>query len=232
MRELDPRTAVSRRWRYVYLRVPKAANSSVVMSLTEHLPEDDPAMKEARHTVRKVAMTSFGELAPAEADLAGFFVFTFVRNPYHRVLSAFLDKLGEEPSLIEASESTHVRYRRFHGREIAALDGGRVTFLGFCRWLARGGERVNAHWMAQSRFLDLADRIDVIGRVERIDEDLPAILRQIAPDRPPPVVRRAGPPPRQATMRARDAYTPECRRLVEQVYAADFRRLGYALGDI
>lgn len=231
--ELDPRTAVSHRWRYVYLRVPKAANSTVMVTLTDHFPEDhlapsaDVDLKLA--AARKNGMVHFSQLAdPSEID--GYFVFTFVRNPYSRALSAFLDKVGTDPDLSGGETEFHRRYRRFHGRDIAAADGGRISFTGFCRYLAAGGERDNAHWMAQTRFLDLYDRLDFIGRVESLVPDLATVVQRIGGGGGDVAMRRSGPPPTGADGKLLAYYTPEAAALIEKTYAQDFRRLGYPVG--
>jgi hypothetical protein len=231
--ELDPRTAVSHRWRYVYLRVPKAANSTVTVTLTDRFPEAEMAQAEKIDmklaAARKDGMTHFSALS-SESAIDGYFVFSFVRNPYHRALSAFLDKVGPDPDLSGGETEVHKRYRRFHGREIAAKDGGRISFLGFCRYLADGGERDNAHWMAQSRFLGLHDRIDFIGRVESLASDLDTVVARIAGEGQRVDLKRAGPPATRADEKVKQYFCDESRALIERTYAADFERLGYAHG--
>ena len=141
-----------------------------------------------------------------------------VRNPYGRVLSAFLDKFREGD-----------KHLAMYGKRVAARDGGQVTFRAFCRYLAAGGEAENAHWMRQTRILGLADRMDYVGRLESLDADLEAIFARIggaAPD----AVPRAGPPATAASKRLREYYDAECAALVEQVYREDFTRFGYPIG--
>jgi hypothetical protein len=231
--ELDPRTAVSHRWRYIYLRVPKAANSTVTVTLTDRFPEADMATGERIDmklaAARKDGMTHFSEL-PTDLGTDGYFVFSFVRNPYHRALSAFLDKVGPAPALADGETDVHRRYRRFHGREIAGRDGGRISFLGFCRYLAEGGEKDNAHWMAQSRFLALHDRIDFIGRVESLAADLDTVVARIAGTRQAVDLKRAGPPATRADEKVKQYFCDESRTLIEATYARDFDRLGYPRG--
>jgi hypothetical protein len=236
LRQLDSRTAVSRRWNYVCLRVPKAANSTVVMTPTDRFPEDGIPMTgldvDATADARKNAMTHFSQLGPGRTDLRGYFVFGFVRNPYHRVLSAFLDKIGDVPDPGGRVTDEQVRFRNLYGAAIAAHDKGRISFRGFCRYLGKGGERQNAHWAAQTRILRLADRVDFIGRVESLGPDLDHVVATIAGGGRIERLHRAGPPPTRANERAGAFYDDECRALVEGVYRADFDRLGYRRGDI
>lgn len=216
LREMDARTVVSRQWRYVYMRVPKAANSTVLRTLLERLPE--PGIDPADIERAKVRSVHFRDLRADELRrVAGFLTFTVVRDPYARLLSAYLDKF----------QPGH-KYIGRYGAQVAAHDAGRITYPGFCRWLAAGGEAVNAHWMAQTRLAGAVDRLDFVGRVETLEADMGALLARI--DGSPEVrVARAGPPPTGASARLAEHYDAECRQIVAEVYAADFARFGYSL---
>ena len=222
LREIDARTVVSRRWRYVYLRVPKAANSTVLRTLLTRLPEPglDPAEIE-RAKVRSVHFRNLraGELKAVER----FLTFTVVRDPYVRLLSAYLDKFRPGHKYI-------TRY----GERVAAHDGGRITFAGFCRWLAAGGEAVNAHWMRQARLTGVVERLDFVGRVETLEADMDLLVARIGGatgEAPGTGVAQAGPPPTGAAARLAEHYDAECRQIVAEVYAADFAKFGYPVSE-
>jgi len=216
---LDQRSLVSLTHRYVYVRVPKAANTTVTRALLERCPEPglsaaDLERDDLGDTKRRVA--HLGDLGRAEVRaLSGFFIFTFVRDPYARTLSAYLDKF-------RAGDKHRDRF----GQRVAAFDGGQVSFLGFCRYLAAGGEAENAHWMRQTRITRLADRLDAVGRVETLETDLRAILEGIG-GAPGGIISRAGPPATGAAARLAEHYDAECRAIVARVYAADFDAFGY-----
>ncbi|MBP7001775.1 sulfotransferase family protein [Amaricoccus sp.] len=210
---LDDRSMVSRAGRYVYLRVPKAANSTVFRALAERFPEPGVSLDDL--AAAKTRVTHLGDLRLRDLPaLRGYLIFTVVRDPYARTLSAYLNKFREGDKHLD----------RF-GERVAGFDGGRVSFRGFCRYLAAGGEAENAHWMRQTRITGLADRLDIVGRVETLDADLARILAAIGA--PGGAVERAGPPPTGATARIAEHYDAETRRIVEAVYAADFAAFGY-----
>ena len=217
LRMIDDRTVVSRAWRYVYIRVPKSANSSVITALLERFPE--PGLDPAKLERAKLDSTHFRDLWFGDLfRVPRYFHFSVVRNPYGRVLSAYLDKFREGD-----------KHLAMYGERVAAQDGGQVTFRAFCRYLAAGGEAENAHWMRQTRILGLADRMDYVGRLESLDADLEAIFARIggaAPD----AVPRAGPPATAASRKLAEFYDAECAALVEQVYREDFTRFGYPIG--
>jgi hypothetical protein len=216
---LDTRTMVSHAGGFVYLRIPKAANSTVFRALIERHPE--PGVETADIEAAKSQVTHFGDLGFRELRrLRRYFVFTVVRNPYARALSAYLDKFRPgEP-----------QFDRFAAR-VAGFDGGDVSFAGFCRYLAAGGEAENAHWMRQTRITRLADRIDLVGRVESLDADLARIFARIGAGGGGPIVR-AGPPPTGAAGRLGAHYDPESAALVSAVYREDFDAFGYATEDL
>jgi hypothetical protein len=211
---LDLRSMVSRQAGYLYLRVPKAANSTVVAALLEGRPEAgiDPAnLADAKGRVTHLGDLGWRDL-PA---LRRFFVFTVVRDPYARTLSAYLDKFAAGGRQLD----------RF-GARIAGFDAGQVSFRGFCRYLAAGGEAENAHWVRQTRITGLADRLDFVGRVESLGPDLARILERIGGD-PATTPGRAGPSATGARDRLGEYYDAETRRIVAQVYRADFQAFGY-----
>jgi hypothetical protein len=215
---VDARTMVSTRARYVYLRVPKAANSTVVRALLQTYPE--PGLTPDDVDRAKTGMRHFGGLGLGDlAEIRRYFVFTVVRSPYSRTLSAYLDKFRDGNKHLD----------RF-GARVAAFDDGAVTFRAFCRYLAAGGEVENAHWMRQTRLTGLADRIDFVGRVETLEPDLRRILHGIGRRADGPL-ERAGPQPTGAGERLREHYDDETRRIVESVYRADFDAFGYRIGE-
>lgn len=220
---IDQRSFVSHAHRYLYLRVPKAANTTVTRALLACCPEpgvraEDLAHDDLGDTKRRVAHLGDLGLGAARA-VSGYFTFTVVRDPYARTLSAWLDKFRPGDKHLD----------RF-GARVADFDGGRVSFRGFCRYLAAGGEAENAHWMRQSRITGLADRLDAVGRVETLEADLCAILDGIdgAAGGAARAIVRAGPPATGAAARIAEHYDAECRAIVDRVYAADFDAFGYA----
>ncbi len=217
LRILDQRSFVSRQWQYVFMRVPKAANSSVLTALLQRFPEQglDPGQIE----VAKRRAQHFHRLGFAEArSVAGYFTFTMVRNPYTRLLSAYLDKFRAGDKHLD----------RF-GARVARHGDGEVSFPAFCRYLAAGGEAENAHWMRQTRIVSLVDRLDFVGRMETLDADLATVAARIGgEDAGVGAAPHSGPPSTGADRRLRDYYDAECRQIVSHVYAGDFVRFGYA----
>lgn len=137
---LNRRIAVSRRWRFAYYRVPKAANSTVILTLAAHDPEQADTEAWTAHQAKRdayVAPTDLGLIA-AFAAARRYTAFTFVRDPYTRVLSAYLDKVANVTNPRSArraarrAHSCRNRRRPGAGHHVRGLRG-----LSAARWLAR-----------------------------------------------------------------------------------------------
>ena len=98
------------------------------------------------------------------------FIFTFVRNPYARVLSAYLDKIAHPPE-----PAVWPPFAARHGLDAPP------SFADFLDLIA--GEQIaemDPHWRPQSVLIGLGIvPFDFIGSVELMDEDLRQVLKVI-----------------------------------------------------
>jgi hypothetical protein len=214
--KVDPRGAYSPVDGFFYNRIPKAANSTVMATLMAR-STFSRAFSDG-HAKRRLLRPS--RLLPR--DVARFehdvFKFTFVRDPYARVLSAFADKI-----LRRRQQS-----RGFYASR-GGDDGTPPAFIDFLRFLEDGALLADPHWTPQVHLMLLPlDRFDFIGRVERLDADLAHVMGRVFPDAPPAPPKRAG-PRTDSRKRYDEAYTPEARALVERLYREDFAALGYPM---
>jgi Sulfotransferase family. len=162
-----------RRWNIAYVRVPKAANSSIKQALYHLVTRGavtDPAFCDyvavpglnQDRTWRRglgpdVTMVSCARLA---ADAPDALAFTVVRNPFARVVSAYYDKVV-------------LRDRRMRSLEAVGITRG-MSFPAFVERLAEVGDDViDIHLMSQARLLDAGGRPvpAIVGRVESLDDD-------------------------------------------------------------
>jgi dermatan 4-sulfotransferase 1 len=164
------RSTVSRTNHYCYFRIPKCANTTITKTLLQHdaaLAASLPKSARPKHASRGL----YRAIAWSPESLAKrYFCFTFVRNPYTRVLSAYLGHIA-------AAESGEYSY------VAAALDKtdiSQVSFTDFIGFLERGGLFSNAHWAPQTSVLPIDTKlIAFIGRVENLEADLARLINQI-----------------------------------------------------
>jgi hypothetical protein len=193
----------------LYWRIPKAANSTVVLTLARHIGgyelADDPSGSRIKEEfIRFDAI----ETMPVPDILGRFTCFTVVRNPYDRALSAFLTK-ARNPRHIE----------RFHsGNKLFSKE---LTFHDFLLALNDGLLLRDPHWAPQTELLPLkADEFHDIARVETLDHDLRRILEPLF-GRYLGMWQKERSRSHAASLRD-EYYGRSEERLLERLYAADF----------
>jgi len=208
---------------FLYFETPKVACSSIkrTLQLLElgNLGTPPDSVHDKRISVLYGAVSSGWSLEEI-FRARQLFRFTFVRNPYTRILSCYLEKI-----LQDATE------RRRHQQWLGFTQQEPVSFLEFLQGIDRIPERNrDIHWMSQSATInDPFVLYDYIGRFERLDEDFHEVLNRIG-------VRAEAPPLQQihhhktdAQSRLAEYYGTAELALARRIYEADFPRYGYSL---
>jgi len=210
------RVSLHRRCGFAYIRIPKAANSTVSKTLALYAwPGRARWMRQRDAIWAKRQYQHFGPRTTVESLLERFFCFSFFRNPYSRTLSAFLQKL-EKPKYRWAKRAAGVD--RLDGR----------GFERFVDWLEHGGLHADVHWAPQTLICPVpVARLHFSGRVENLDRDLAALMRRLFPesDYQRPETRQRD--RQHAIRRLQEFYTPALAARVHELFIEDFRQLGY-----
>lgn len=221
LRYLDSRVAVSREHRFIYVRIPKAANTTVVFTLYwmihGQLPTSGGQAKESFLSPREL---SFAQARTASTD---YFKFMVVRNPFGRVLSAYLDKIVFDGK---------PRPPEFKGlvRDCLGLrDGAEIDFETFCRYLKNGGLHDDPHWIPQERYARLVgfDKLDFVGKTENLEADLAQVSAAVFPGQKYEFQQEARQHKSNAQKNLLNYYTDECEDIVRNLYHQDFSLFGY-----
>ncbi|OSP54488.1 sulfotransferase family 2 domain-containing protein [Pseudoruegeria sp. SK021] len=209
----DTKTVVLAQARTLYIPIPKAANSSVKRALYPTLGlEADPKIDV--HRDRRIPTLPLSEaLKLAEDD---WFIFTIVRDPFDRSLSAWTDKVLRK----------RVENQRSLRRMGLQPDDSHATLLSALRgWPPR---LLNDHFMPQSM---LSQRALATGRLsvfhfETLNTDWPEISRRITANGGP----NPAPLPHLNTSRAdySTAFTPQETKLITAIYRNDLETFGYS----
>ena len=161
---------------FLYVVVPKAANSTIKRALwqLQGVRIRDDATAELN--LGPGPYKSLEELPAPNLKRVlksrDTFRFTFVRNPYGRLLSAYRDKI---------LDLNGIGYRDFYARKLG-LDAG-AGFAEFVAAVAREADDASDwHWMTQARCaMTNLVRYDFIGRIETFSTDIATVFRRIAP---------------------------------------------------
>ena len=202
---------------FVYLNNPKVACSAIKMVFWTHIAGHTPQDLEDIHDLRG---------SPFERDIREMdwvreaLIFSFVRNPYTRVVSAYLDKIANR------AEPTWKWFVKRYGVGKEAD----VPFDVFVDLISQDDPaELDPHWRPQ--YLNICYPLiesNFIGHLETMDRQLPGILTR-ALGRSPEVDAHFRP----HRTDARDKYrqllrNPLTLERVETLYARDFEYFHYA----
>jgi len=158
------------------------------------------------------------------------FMFTFIRNPYTRLLSFYIDKLERgDPSTVEFQ--SYIDAWAGKGAYKQYLNGP-PNFEEFVRGLYRRKRHLsymNDFWLAQTRLCSIPNvPYHFIGRFENWDGDVAAIFRKLGIEKEQlPSVSDLYQNPTDADARTEEYYDKQLRDMVYELFESDFRLLGY-----
>jgi hypothetical protein len=197
-----------------YNRIKKNANTTTVILLREM----ETGRVEDRESAKNNSQNPVSLPIYSILSLQKNFFFIIIRNPYSRVLSAFLEKFRLE------------QYRAEHG----AFSLTREGFREFVVWLANGGLVKDRHWNLQSEqmFLPL-DRYDAVVEFDDFAAGMTEVFNRTGLRPPDDRLDRLYPSDVNkltgASALIEDFYTNETESMVAKLYRRDFDLLGYGL---
>lgn len=214
--------------RLIYNRIKKSGNTRIVAFLNDQFRGDS---FESSRRLKAALVRPFDLSVRDLRGLESFYSFTFVRNPYGRVLSAYLDKLATRRGTRQKPKRDgRPGHHAFPGYGENSPEG----FARFLDYLDTGGLYANRHWWPQADLLfQPADRFGFIGHLERMVEDMGRVMSDLGRD--PACAEVLGRPHRleegrrQTGTAEREAafYTARGREIVARLYARDFALFGY-----
>ena len=220
-------TRVSPNRRYLWVSVQKAASVTIAIALRQldGIPLTDGALWDDEEVpkLRDFMTPEIAEMLTSPV----WFRFCFVRNPYHRLFSAYKDKImqtNQEPFYQRVQEEIREMY------DYQVRDGQRigvVAFRDFVRYVQSGARSDDGHWCIQRRRL-MPDIIpyNFIGRFETFVSDFASVLDRL--DATAEVRATASIFHGQTSkIPLAVAYDRELANTVYEVYREDFETFGY-----
>lgn len=216
---------ISLKHKYIYVETPKVGCSTIKDTL-QRMELDYPEL--VRDDFEDIHVREYSPLL-SPAQTCGFdrlllnpdyFVFCFTRNPYTRLLSAYLDKIvknvklrkdiliamGEDPSEL----SKEISFREFVGV--------------ICE---QGVSQMNPHWRVQY-YQTFQDNIsyDFIGKLENFKDDCKFVFSRVK-DNYPDYYRSELRHATNSTELLDQFYNDELKERVFEKYKVDFEYFGY-----
>ncbi len=189
---------------------------------------------------RKTSGLTYLDQVPNKAEIlqdAGIKKFACVRDPYGRILSAYLNKIEERlpfQAQLETGDPFDLvveNIERFRTTTLEPSEFPKITFEVFLRWLegADSPYTHDEHWASQSDLLCVTEvRFDFLGRFETLAADALTILEGMGCDLEFPSQKQIRFAPTSAQQKIAEYYTDNCRALVEKIFSSDFKSFEYS----
>jgi len=162
--------------------------------------------------------------------------FCFVRNPYSRVLAAYLDKFEPFVTGKLAREASPYFYRMYEDINEFRLQNmpeeKKVNFFVFLQWirLSNNIQANNEHWAPQVDLLQLhTTKYNYIGKFENIENDAQHLLNSMAVDLEFPTQDKIQFAPTRASEKVGLYCTDRESQIIKAIYSLDFRLLNYSI---
>lgn len=210
---------LDREGKYAFIEIPKSGCSSVKRALL-YLEETEYNIESQKKLHKNKGFISFGDSefsSTVRLTRDKVFAFSIVRNPYTRILSAYLEK-------IEYNLDSE-KYKK----EIFK-PGEKISFVSFLKKISLMERRkLDRHFMPQSHIIGKFYKYTYIGYLENIDQDLKGMIQIIFPDRKYVPSKKA---PHSTNSSKKHTvlkyYNLEATNLVKQMYKDDFDIFGYS----
>jgi chondroitin 4-sulfotransferase 11 len=192
-------TFVSEDRKFIYTRPGRTAGTSIVNSLGRgDMEEISRVYYYKKGTNDWLENTTDSEI---END---YYKFTFVRNPFERIVSA---------------------WRAFH-KNTGKVNSNFEIFIrnrGVGHLLYENGEFTNDHWFPQSNYVEYSDGssfIDYVGKFENLEKDWKTLATKIE-------VKGTLTKARYSTINYKSFYTTELTKVVSDIYKRDLELFNY-----
>jgi dermatan 4-sulfotransferase 1 len=233
MRPFARRIIVSEKSRVIYCPIPKAASSGWKYLIRKFEGLDDYYDLSRAHVPGTSGLRYLTDYSAEEVDLLlkdpSFFKFVFVRDPYVRAASCYMDKFqNRDESYVQKEYQAFLAqlYDWRYARSVDVDTAVRPSFTEFVDELAKQNPvSMNDHWMSQTLVCGFGEMpFDFVGHMDSLAEDARHVLNKIGrPKEEFPSQSLIGFPPSGASGgEADEFFTIEAMAKLRIIYDVDF----------
>ncbi len=218
---------VSRENKFLYFENPKVACSKIKESLQiiDGYQVPNPRWKIHLREQPSEFVSSLEDLEDDDATYClnsdEIFRFTFVRNPYSRIWSAYKSKIqSSDPQFEDVREIIRNKFKEYYRKDKD------IKFIDFCRFVCSQEDSYrDAHWKLQTNII-YSEHIDYtyIGRLEYFAHDFSFVLKKL--NAPATIMVETANKVNQ-TESVLSPFNFELANLVYDAYKKDFEYFGY-----
>lgn len=212
---------ISKKNKYIYFEVPKAASSTIKYRL-QLLEVDNDKSLIPKHVHDKLKSPLNSPLVYNIDDLENMFQsyykFSIVRNPFTRILSCYLEKI------------CGVQWERDIRLPQLGFDpNDNISFIDFLKAIQKQNPfAMDLHWMPQTHLLSINKlSLDFVGKQESFESDFNKIIIKIFDFQSKNMVNKAT-HSSGADEKLNKYFSKEAIDLVVEIYSDDFKNFNYA----
>jgi Sulfotransferase family len=220
--EVDYLCNIGRRYPFLYFEVPKVACSSIkrTLQLLEATSEiGAPSNIHDKKNSPLIGPLSSGLTYEQLFTSSNLIRFAFVRNPYSRILSCYLEKIVSDEM-----------ERRHHQKLLGFMQTEPVTLLEFLQAVDKMSDRNREiHWKSQAGLIkDITIQYHYIGRFEQLERDFRHALTKIGVQPEAILLETITHHATNAQSKLKEFFGATEMALVQKIYETDFRRYNYS----
>ncbi|MDX1642066.1 MAG: sulfotransferase family 2 domain-containing protein [Balneolaceae bacterium] len=201
----------------IYIPIPKVGTKSIKKVFADYLHSEN-SDKRFDTTYSNKKQLPFHRVPKSSLDSLknNNFIFSFVRNPYDRILSCYFDKINKKTS--------YIGFLRYQGRFYRGM-----SFEDFIEEIATIPDSdADQHFRSQFKFLvNENDELipHFVGQLENMSADFKTVIKELSTDKLELTHLNRS---KARKIDYSEYFTPKITELIQERYEKDFQLFGYS----